>query len=139
MALLLLTLIPHLEKEGGISVQGPKLVNEATERWISVNENGFYLRYITYQDNINKVSLTLKGKGKYIVNIYISKDEDYYYYRFPIELQGNPKNFTFELKDGIQMGFGMPEFPGSKMPSKIVITPEEDSNNELQVLKTIIE
>ena len=37
------------------------------------------------------------------------------------------------------MGFGMPEFPGSKMPSKIVITPEEDSNNELQVLKTIIE
>jgi len=139
MALLLLTLIPQLEKEGGITVQGPKLANETVESWISVKENGFYLKYITYQDNINKVSLTLKGKGKYIVNVYVSRDGDYYYYRFPIELQETPKNFTFELKDGIQMAFGMPEFPGSKIPSKIIITPEENNNIELQVLKTIIE
>lgn len=138
MALLILTLIQQ-EREGGISVQGPRLVNEVAETWIAVTENGNYLKYLTYKNNINKVSLTLKGKGKYIVNVYVNKDEDYYYYRFPIELNGNPKSFTFELKDGIQMGFGMPEFPGSKMPSKIIITPDENNSTEIQVLKTIIE
>jgi hypothetical protein len=33
----------------------------------------------------------------------------------------------------------MPEFPGSKMPNKIIITPDENNGTEIQVLKTIIE
>jgi len=157
----MLIFILTLEKiEGeGITAQAVSIRSEQFEVWLSntnINKSGnFYivnqkfsspehtpfLKYLTQKDNFNYISLTIKGVGNYVVNVYVNRDNDYYYYRFPIELDGKMKTFKFELKDGIQMGFGMPKFPNSKLPSKIIITPSEPYNGifNIEVSNPIIE